>query len=80
MTTKVLKVTTSFIQGKDIKLKAVGIRVLYKLWTRQRRCWKSLRSILSDWVENRKLNNSQVIENTKSEIFEVEIAALTTIR
>jgi len=83
ITAKVLKVTMELIQDKEInkdtRLKAVGIRVLYKVWERQRRCWRSLRFILSNWVNNRKLNNSQIVD-TKSERFEVEVAVLTTIR
>ncbi|POG65922.1 hypothetical protein GLOIN_2v402144 [Rhizophagus irregularis DAOM 181602=DAOM 197198] len=68
----------SLTQDKSTtRLEAIRIRVLYKLWLRQRRCWKSLRFILSDWVRNRKL---QVGENTKSVSFEVEVAALTTMR
>ncbi|CAB5373170.1 unnamed protein product [Rhizophagus irregularis] len=78
ITTKVLKFTMSLTQDKSTtRLEAIRIRVLYKLWLRQRRCWKSLRFILSDWVRNRKL---QVGENTKSVSFEVEVAALTTMR
>ncbi|CAG8528124.1 16440_t:CDS:10 [Funneliformis mosseae] len=82
ITAKVLKITMSLVQvDRDTRLKAVGIRVLYKLWERQRRCWKSLRFILGEWVKNRKLNHSRInIEEVKGERFEVEVAALTTIR
>ncbi|CAI2165552.1 14383_t:CDS:10 [Funneliformis geosporum] len=82
ITAKVLKITMSLVQvDRETRLKAVGIRVLYKLWERQRRCWKSLRFILGEWVKNRKLNNSRIInDDVKGERFEVEVAALTTIR
>jgi hypothetical protein len=81
ITTKVLKFTMSLTQDKntngETRLEAIKIRVLYKIWKRQRRCWRSLRFILSDWVRDRKL---QLVEDTNSKSYEVEVAALTTMR
>ncbi|CAG8614440.1 7786_t:CDS:2, partial [Dentiscutata heterogama] len=83
ITAKILKITMGLVQGQEIKketnLNAVGIRMLYKLWSRQRRCWKQLRFILSEWTKKRKLDTS-AYDDTKCERFEIELAALLTIR
>ncbi|CAG8453738.1 12564_t:CDS:10 [Dentiscutata erythropus] len=83
ITAKILKITMGLVQGQEIKketnLNAVGIRMLYKLWLRQRRCWKQLRFILSEWTKERKLETS-AYDDTKRERFEIELAALSTIR
>ncbi|CAG8797714.1 3118_t:CDS:2, partial [Racocetra persica] len=83
ITAKVLKVTMSLVHrqemNKETNLNAVGIRMLYKLWLRQRRCWKQLRFIISEWTKKRKLERS-AYDDTKRERFEIELAVLSTIR
>ncbi|CAG8584546.1 9430_t:CDS:2, partial [Cetraspora pellucida] len=80
ITAKVLKITMSLVNkqemNKEPNLNAFGIRMLYKLWLRQRRCWRQLRFILSEWTNKKKLQIS-TYDDTKSE---VELAALSTIR
>ncbi|CAG8538899.1 7710_t:CDS:10 [Ambispora leptoticha] len=81
ITAKLLKLSLSLVERKDIqkdmKLGAVGVRLLFKLWEKQKRCWRSLRFVLNEWVQRRKLKE---ILNQQSDEYEMEIAVLATIR
>ncbi|CAG8494615.1 9056_t:CDS:10 [Ambispora gerdemannii] len=81
ITAKLLKLSLSLVERKetekDMKLGAVGVRLLHKLWEKQKRCWRSLRFVLSEWVQRRKLKE---ILDQHSEEYEMEIAVLVTIR
>ncbi|KAG9285568.1 hypothetical protein G9A89_006556 [Geosiphon pyriformis] len=83
ITAKILKVTMTMIKRNDnqfnMRLGGVGVRVLYGLWEKQKRCWKSLRYVLSEWVQQRKLNSGKTLD-TESESYEMEVAVLATIR
>ncbi|CAJ0911412.1 11001_t:CDS:10 [Entrophospora sp. SA101] len=88
ITTKIFKVITNIMQEEELnlnnndgiyyyKLSTIGIRVLFKCWKRQKRCWEALISVISNWVEDRLLKTSIDI---KREDFELEISILSTIR
>ncbi|CAG8685699.1 17649_t:CDS:2, partial [Acaulospora morrowiae] len=86
ISSKILKISMSLIEGEDgfreTKLCAVGIRMLHKLCIRYKGCWKSLRFVLAEWVKKRKLVTISKFDKmyTAGEGFEVELAALATMR
>ncbi|CAG8453321.1 807_t:CDS:10 [Diversispora eburnea] len=75
---KIIKITKSLIreEGDDEKTKLhdVGIRMLHKLWIKQKRFWKSLRFILIEWIKKRKLIVHEAYAS--NEKFKLEIAEL----
>ncbi|KAG0369948.1 hypothetical protein BGZ54_008343 [Gamsiella multidivaricata] len=57
---------------------AVGVRVLFLIWKRQPRVWKTLRHVIHGWVENRPRLLKTPVKGQPE--YEMEVAVLTTIR
>ncbi|KAG0338813.1 hypothetical protein BG004_007061 [Podila humilis] len=57
---------------------AVGVRILFLIWKRQPRVWKTLRHVIHEWVENRPRLLKTPLKGEPE--YEMEVAVLATIR
>ncbi|KAF9436913.1 hypothetical protein BGZ76_002577 [Entomortierella beljakovae] len=57
---------------------AVGVRILFLIWKRQPRIWKTLRHVIHGWVENRPRLFKTPVKGEPE--YDMEVAILTTIR
>ncbi|KAG0035686.1 hypothetical protein BGZ82_005173 [Podila clonocystis] len=57
---------------------AVGIRILFLIWKRQPRVWKTLRHVIHEWVVNRPRLFKTPLKGEPE--YDMEVAVLTTIR
>ncbi|KAF9429001.1 hypothetical protein BGZ94_000182 [Podila epigama] len=88
VTAKVLRTILTLINGvpnappgskiASSHMGAIGVRILFLIWKRQPRVWKTLRHVIHEWVENRPrlLKTPQKGEPE----YDMEVAILTTIR
>jgi hypothetical protein len=93
LTSKVLKIATSLIQGRTPKhrgifqrdsmtsLTSVGIRMLLTIYKKQPRVWQYLKAVIIDWINFRKASARDYSRRpiTISE-HETEMAILSTVR
>ena len=57
---------------------AVGVRILFLIWRRQPRVWKTLRHVIHSWVEGRPRLFKTPQKGDPE--YDMEVAVLTTIR
>lgn len=88
VTAKVLRTILTLINGvpnaptgskiASSHMGAVGVRILFLIWKRQPRVWKTLRHVIHEWVENRPRLFKTPLKGEPE--YEMEVAVLTTIR
>ncbi|KAG0200403.1 hypothetical protein BGX28_006525 [Mortierella sp. GBA30] len=88
VTAKVLKTILTLIHGvpnapagtkvMSTHMGAVGVRILFLIWKRQPRIWKTLRHIIHEWVEGRPRLFKTPLKGESE--YDMEVAILTTIR
>ncbi|KAG0045993.1 hypothetical protein BGZ83_008809 [Gryganskiella cystojenkinii] len=88
VTARVLRTILTLINGvpnapsgakiMNTHMSAVGVRILFLIWKRQPRVWKTLRHVIHSWVESR----PRLIKTPKKgdPEYDMEVAVLTTIR
>ncbi|KAF9195012.1 hypothetical protein BGZ51_005976 [Haplosporangium sp. Z 767] len=88
VTAKVLKTILTLINGvpnapsgskiMNTHMGAVGVRILFLVWKRQPRVWKTLRHVIHGWVESRPRLFKTPLKGEPE--YDMEVAVLTTIR
>ncbi|KAG0267076.1 hypothetical protein BG011_009148 [Mortierella polycephala] len=88
VTAKVLRTILTLINGvpnapsgskiMNTHMGAVGVRILFLIWKRQPRVWKTLRHVIHGWVENRPRLFKTPLKGEPE--YDMEVAVLTTIR
>lgn len=88
VTAKVLRTILTLINGvpnaptgskiASSHMGAVGVRILFLIWKRQPRVWKTLRHVIHEWVENRPRLLKTPLKGEPE--YDMEVAVLTTIR
>ncbi|KAG0341238.1 hypothetical protein BG000_009781 [Podila horticola] len=88
VTAKVLRTILTLINGvpnaptgskiASSHMGAVGVRILFLIWKRQPRVWKTLRHVIHEWVENRPRLFKTPLKGEPE--YDMEVAVLTTIR
>ncbi|KAF9952294.1 hypothetical protein BGZ72_006405 [Mortierella alpina] len=88
VTAKILRTILTLIHGvpnaptgakiKSTHMGAVGVRILFLIWKRQPRVWKTLRHVIHEWVEGRP-RLFKTPEKGDPE-YDMEVAILATIR
>ncbi|KAF8926301.1 hypothetical protein BGZ52_005760, partial [Haplosporangium bisporale] len=88
VTAKVLRTILTLINGvpnaptgskiASSHMGAVGVRILFLIWKRQPRVWKTLRHVIHEWVENRPRLFKTPLKGEPD--YEMEVAVLATIR
>ncbi|KAG0098675.1 hypothetical protein BGZ93_010725 [Podila epicladia] len=88
VTAKVLRTILTLINGvpnaptgskiASSHMGAVGVRILFLIWKRQPRVWKTLRHVIHEWVQNRPRLFKTPLKGEPE--YDMEVAVLTTIR
>ncbi|KAF9576772.1 hypothetical protein EC968_003279 [Mortierella alpina] len=88
VTAKILRTILTLIHGvpnaptgakiKSTHMGAVGVRILFLIWKRQPRVWKTLRHVIHEWVEGRPRLFKTPVKGDPE--YDMEVAILTTIR
>ncbi|CAO3564774.1 unnamed protein product [Mortierella alpina] len=88
VTAKVLRTVLTLIHGvpnaptgakiKSSHMGAVGVRILFLIWKRQPRVWKTLRHVIHEWVEARPRLFKTPVKGDPE--YDMEVAILATIR
>ncbi|KAF9967415.1 hypothetical protein BGZ70_009662 [Mortierella alpina] len=88
VTAKILRTILTLIHGvpnaptgakiKSSHMGAVGVRILFLIWKRQPRVWKTLRHVIHEWVEGRPRLFKTPVKGDPE--YDMEVAILTTIR
>ncbi|KAF9983619.1 hypothetical protein BGZ65_001611 [Modicella reniformis] len=88
VTAKVLRTILTLVNGVpnapsgakflNTHMGAVGVRILFLIWKRQPRIWKTLRHVIHGWVESRPRLIKTPMKGDPE--YEMEVAVLTTIR
>ncbi|KAG0260982.1 hypothetical protein DFQ27_003227, partial [Actinomortierella ambigua] len=65
-------------RSKFTHLSAMGVRILYLMWLRQPRAWKTLRQVVFEWVEARTRLHKPPRRGDAA--YDMEVSVLTTIR
>ncbi|KAF9971637.1 hypothetical protein BGZ73_005410, partial [Actinomortierella ambigua] len=65
-------------RSKYTHLSAMGVRILYLMWLRQPRVWKTLRQVIFEWVEARTRLHKPPRRGDAA--YGMEVSVLTTIR
>ncbi|KAF9586362.1 hypothetical protein BGW38_006278 [Lunasporangiospora selenospora] len=89
VTARVLKIILTLINGSphtntsrgsksSTFMGAVGVRILFMIWKRQPRVWKTLRHVIHEWVEMRPRLLKTPVRGEPE--YDMEVAVLTTIR
>ncbi|KAG0277342.1 hypothetical protein BGZ95_006099 [Linnemannia exigua] len=88
VTAKVLRTILTLIHGvpnapsgakiMNTHMGAVGVRILFLIWKRQPRVWKTLRHVIHSWVESRPRLFKTPLKGEPE--YDMEVAVLATIR
>ncbi|KAF9933213.1 hypothetical protein FBU30_006154 [Linnemannia zychae] len=88
VTAKVLRTILTLIHGvpnapsgtkiMNTHMGAVGVRILFMIWKRQPRIWKTLRHVIHSWVESRPRLFKTPLKGDPE--YDMEVAVLATIR
>ncbi|KAF9937204.1 hypothetical protein BGZ67_001546 [Mortierella alpina] len=88
VTAKILRTILTLIHGvpnaptgakiKSTHMGAVGVRILFLIWKRQPRVWKTLRHVIHEWVDGRPRLFKTPVKGDPE--YDMEVAILTTIR
>ncbi|KAF9204171.1 hypothetical protein BGZ49_005617 [Haplosporangium sp. Z 27] len=88
VTAKILRTILTLINGVpnapsgskfvNSHMGAVGVRILFLIWKRQPRVWKTLRHVIHGWVESRPRLFKTPLKGEPE--YDMEVAILTTIR
>ncbi|KAF9113238.1 hypothetical protein BGX27_001985 [Mortierella sp. AM989] len=88
VTAKILRTILTLINGipnapsnskfVNSHMGAVGIRILFLIWKRQPRVWKTLRHVIHGWIESRPRFFKTPLKGEPE--YDMEVAVLTTIR
>ncbi|KAF9103168.1 hypothetical protein BGX29_003687 [Mortierella sp. GBA35] len=88
VTAKVLRTILTLIHGvpnapsgtkiMNTHMGAVGVRILFMIWKRQSRVWKTLRHVIHGWVESRPRLFKTPLKGEPE--YDMEVAVLATIR
>ncbi|KAG0379509.1 hypothetical protein BGX24_000107 [Mortierella sp. AD032] len=88
VTAKVLRTILTLIHGvpnapsgakiMNTHMGAVGVRILFLIWKRQPRVWKTLRHVIHSWVESRPRLFKTPLKGEPE--YDMEVAILATIR
>ncbi|KAF8949478.1 hypothetical protein BGZ47_000019 [Haplosporangium gracile] len=88
VTAKVLRTILTLIHGvpnapsgakiMNTHMGAVGVRILFLIWKRQPRVWKTLRHVIHSWVESRPRLFKTPLRGEPE--YDMEVAVLATIR
>ncbi|KAF9912472.1 hypothetical protein EC991_010559 [Linnemannia zychae] len=88
VTAKILRTILTLIHGvpnapsgakiMNTHMGAVGVRILFLIWKRQPRVWKTLRHVIHSWVESRPRLFKTPLKGEPE--YDMEVAVLATIR
>ncbi|KAG0016207.1 hypothetical protein BGZ80_009368 [Entomortierella chlamydospora] len=88
VTAKILRTVLTLINGVpnapsgskfvNSHMGAVGVRILFLIWKRQPRVWKTLRHVIHGWVESRPRLFKTPVKGEPE--YDMEVAVLATIR
>ena len=88
VTARVLRTILTLINGvpnapsgakiMNTHMGAVGVRILFLIWKRQPRVWKTLRHVIHSWAESRPRLIKTPLKGDPE--YDMEVAVLTTIR
>ncbi|KAG0244447.1 hypothetical protein BGW41_007739 [Actinomortierella wolfii] len=76
--TQLVGMTGMAQRSKYTHLSAMGVRILYLMWLRQPRVWKTLRQVIYEWVEARTRLHKPPRRGEAA--YDMEVSVLTTIR